>query len=171
MNGAKLISRNLDTVGNGTGTTNAIGDYSSAAEEFKIAPGVGEHFHIHRLIVSIGDAGSFDSGGYGAVTPVASLTNGVVLRVQNGGTVFSLTDDPITTNAEWAAYCHDVTVHSFGSGDALLTARWTFDKSGIPISLRGDEGEELVVELNDDLTFLTAHKFLIQGYYKSGGGY
>lgn len=162
----QLVSRFLDTNGDGTGTKNAIGNYSGAVTKFKLTPAAGEIFRVARLIISIEDTNGMTAAEYGNLG--SALTNGVLVRVENGaGTVLDLTDgDPIITNAEFGSYCFDVTVKSWGQtpDDDLLVARWTFAKYEQMIRLVGDRGEFLSVVLNDDFSGLIAHKFMAQGY-------
>lgn len=163
----KIISKDLDTTGDGSGTTNAIGNYASEATSFKIAPGDNQTFILHRLIISVEDAGAFDAAVYGnGIT----LTNGMVLRVSDAsGVLFKLTGDNIKSNADWAEHCHDLTIHNFGIGNVIMTARWTFSESGVPIELNGDKGQFLEIVLNDDFSALVEHHFLIQGFSKNEG--
>ncbi len=165
-----IISQLLDTVGDGSGTFDAIGDYSGAAEEFFIAPAAQEIYCITRLIVSLSDAGSFDADKYGNNI---DITNGILLHVANASsTLYPLiqVNHPVTTNAGWAHYCHDFTSHSFGSGQNHGTVRWTFAKSGQMVVLDGGLSEKLVVTLEDDFSDLVSHHFLVQGY-KAGVDY
>ena len=162
-----MISRFLDTNFDGTGTKNAVGNYSGVEEKFGIQPATNQVYAIERMIVSIGDASGVRADRYGGLA--GGLSNGISLRVENyTGTVYALTDSDslITTNASWGAYCYDVELKTWGSGPELLVARWTFAKSGTPVWLNGSEGERLVVALNDDCSDLTDHRFLVQGHYK-----
>ncbi len=164
------LFRFADEVGDGSGNKDATGDYSAGGlglTEFAIKPGAGEHFHITRLIVTIADSGSFDSGAYGNNV---TLTNRILVQKRTGSPhgasslVQDLTDSaPIMTNTGWAAYCYDVTVFSFGQGDEVLSARWTFTRAGVTIELDGDNGDYLAVVLNDDLEGLEGHAFQFQG--------
>jgi len=160
----KLLSRFLDTVGDGSGTKEGISDYSSTPGILRIAPGAGEVFRIARLIVSIEDTAGFAATGYGDVA--GELTNGITVRVHDGTSLLmDLTDGvPLVSNADWSARCYDADVKTWGSGNDLLAVRWTFTKSGQYIRLDGDESEEFQVYLNDDFTGLVSHRFLIQGY-------
>ena len=63
---AKNISRFLDTNGNGTGTKNANGNYSGAAEIFYIQPPAGSRYQINRLIVEVEDAAGMIATEYGS---------------------------------------------------------------------------------------------------------
>lgn len=163
----KHINLLLSSNGDGTGTTNAIGDYSSTPLSLRYRPtNATEEFIIHRMIISVEDAGNFDADQYGnGIT----LTNGLRIYVKNSSDdiLEEITSFPILSSGDLAAHCHDVTLFSFGIGNNILTARWTFQKSGIPIVLRGTESEYLEVYLNDDFTGLIKHRFVIQGHYKN----
>ncbi len=159
-----LEYRFLDINGDGTGTDNAIGNYSGAEEIFYIQPPAGTVYRIARMIVNIEDGPTMRAEHYGALG--TALAVGVVLRVSDdSGVIMDITDDiPVTTNAQWAAMCFDIDLKEWGAGDELLAVRWTFTKAGQFIRLDGDNNERLEIVLNDDLTGLVAHRFFIQGY-------
>lgn len=162
------IYRFLDVNGDGTGTKEALGDYSGMAQEiFYIQPPVNTTFVLSRMIVQIEDNGGFDSGLYGnSIT----LTNGIVVRVSDDMSVLTaLTDTiPILTNSDWAAYCYDVALSEYGTGNNYAHVRWTFARSGQPLILRGNYNERLEVVLNDDFSDLVGHRFQVQGYSFEG---
>jgi hypothetical protein len=160
----RLFSRYLDTVGDGSGTYNAIGDYGGG-QVFKLAPGADEVMSVARMIVSIRDSGAMSAEKYGFLN---ELSTGVTVGVyDNDGLLFLLTDadEPITSNAMWGGYCYDVDLKTFGSGDEFLLVRWTFARFGAPIVLQGAYGQYLGVTLNDDMTGLVEQTFLGQGIY------
>lgn len=168
-----IFSRHLDTNGDGSGTKNAIGDYSSSAEIFYIQPSATQVFRITRMMVLIrGDKSRFYSDYYGCREP---LTNGVVVRKQNdSGTMIDMTDSvPVKANGEWGRVCFDSEIYPSANGntDTYLRVRWTFERAGYPIRLVGADNERLEVVLNDDFTVddgssdpLEQHYFLVQGY-------
>lgn len=159
---SRLLYRFLDTNGDGTGETNAIGDYSSTAQIFKcVAQDDAEYTEVHRLIVSVEDSGAFDAGAYGNNI---ALTNGIsVFHINSDGYRNEFTNSkPILKNADWAHYCYDVNLVGFGTGNDTLAVRWTFTKAGKPLIL--NKGEVFGVQLNDDFTGLEQHLFHIQGY-------
>lgn len=146
------------------GVNDATGDYSGGdTVYFRIQPPAGERWAISRLIFSLEDAGSIDSGGYGNGV---ALTNGIEIRVRqrSEGDRYLLTPFPVLTNAEWAMLCHDLTRHDFGSGNEVLSGRWTFTKHGYPIVLNGTFGDNIEIMLKDDFTNLVHHYFLFEGY-------
>jgi hypothetical protein len=161
-----IISRFLDTTGDGTGNKDAILDYSAVAlgaEQFMIAPAAGETFIISRMIVSYEDVKNWNSDLYGKAI---ALTNGIKVEVHRDGAFwYGLTDPdfPVKSNGEWASFCYDFALFAFGTGLDWASVRWTFTKSGSDVKLRGDRSERLVVTLNDDFTDLTHHHFLVQG--------
>ena len=156
------LFRYVDTDGDGTGTKNAVGNYASAAETFYIAPPATKVFYIHRLIVTITDAGAPDSGKYGNNIV---LTNGILASVTNNSTEIDLCDGvPVKTNADWGRMCYDMKPDTFGAGNDSVTVRWTFSKSGQPLILAGDRSDQFTITLNDDFSDLIGHYFMIQGY-------
>lgn len=157
---AKHIFRYLDTNGDGSGTKNANGDYSSVADEFYCQPDMS--VYINRLIISIEDTSGMQAQEYGNLG--SELTNGWELKVTDasGSVKLDLTDGiAVKTNAQIGRNCYDVDVKTWGAGDELLVARWTFGASGAPLYLSAND--KLSVTFNDDLSGLISHYFLIQG--------
>jgi hypothetical protein len=115
------------------------------------------------MVISIEDGAGMDADKYGnGIT----LTNGITVTAENSGVIMNLTDPihPILKNGHWAHYCFDADVKSWGSGNEHLVARWTFEKFGKPLILRGSHEEYLAVNLHDTFTALVEHHFLVQGY-------
>lgn len=132
MSRQKSIYQLLSTNGDGTGTANANGDYSSTPTSFKISSDEIERVEIWRMLVGIQDTGAFDAAKYGnGVT----LTNGIKLRLMDklDQVIETYTPEPIKSNGGWAFLCHDFNHLAMGTGDEIGTVRWTFTKSGQPI--------------------------------------
>jgi len=159
------IFKVLDTVGDGSGTYDAIGDYSVTPQSFKITDTTGWGV-ITRMMIMLEDSGSFDSGLYGNGL---ALTNGVRIYLKNSSdeVLQEYTSFPIKTNGEWAGHCYDLNYFNWGSGNEVATIRWTFSNSGQPIEVHFNEGEYLEVYLNDDFSGLVKHRFTVQGHYKT----
>jgi hypothetical protein len=157
-----IINRYLE---NSAGESNANGEYALAEEDFFVQPAAGRIIQIFRMIVSVADTTGMTAIKYGNG---AALTNGVKITVQNSASdiLLDLTPIPVTSNAQWAGYCYDADLKSWGSGDELLVVRWTFSKSGEPITLKNRD--KFVVTLNDDLDHLIGHRFLVQGKHVAG---
>ena len=165
----RVWSKHLDTVGDGTGLHNAVGNYADAglgAEEFMITS-ANDGVEVNRLLITVEAASGFKAEIYGSGS---ALTNGIDLEWRNaqGGVIEIFTDKhSVKTNSHWAMYCFDVDVKSWrtsGSGNELLTARWTFTRMGHSLHL--DAGESLVMKLNDDFSVLVLHHFVVQGIGK-----
>ena len=154
--------RHLDTAGNGTGTKNANGNYSGSVgtEIFYIQPASGVVFQIRRLIAVVVDGTGGNDTEYGNLG--AALTAGVTVRVQDGsGTILDLTDgDPVAANRDWYRIA-DVTIAAFALSNDVLQAVWDFSPR---LRLEGGSSERLEVVLNDDLTGLTEHYFIVHGF-------
>jgi hypothetical protein len=144
---------------------NAVGDYSGSPESFAFAPAAGELVVLKRMLVFIEDGGAFDTGAYGNGS---ALSNGITVNVKNGaGLLYTLTPEAVKTNANWAGYCYDFQVQTYGAGNEYAAAVWDFseDEGGGGLALRGDSGEFLEVLLNDDFSGLVNHKFRVRGRY------
>lgn len=144
---------------------NAVGNYSPVSPgDFFISPPANELWVIERMMISIQASGLFRATGYG--DSVSELANGIqILRTENGDVSdFLITTKPILHNSEWGQYSYDADVKTWGSGSTVLLCRWTFSKSGKPISLDGATGEKLVVRCRDDLSYLEEHYFHVQGF-------
>lgn len=150
----------LDTNGNGTGTTNAIGNYATTADDFYYT--ATEYCYLNRLSLSIEDAGNFDADKYGNGI---ELTNGIQVLVELAGTEYRIDGGiSIKNNANWARYCFEAEVKAWGIGNTFLIAQKFFeDLNGIPFVL--EAGDKFIIRLNDDFTGLIGHRFLLQGHY------
>lgn len=157
------LFRFLDTLGNGLGDKDAIGNYASTDTPFFIeTTDPSRRYIIHRVMTYIEDAGGAPNLSlYGGI---AALTDGLLLRiVHRDGSVYDLSDGlPITNNSAWARICYDVTIATFPAGNNYVHARWTFALSGWPIVLNPFDRLEFV--MRDNLTSLVEHSFLVQGY-------
>lgn len=156
---AQPFFRHLDTVGDGTGSIDGNGNYSVTPRKLKLT--AASELDLHRMMVEIRDTGAFSAEKYGAL---AELTNGVKVEAidADDNVLIDLLDGtPIKSNAEWGANCYDVDLKTWGAGDEFVLVRWTFAKAGAPLTLHA--GESLQVTLQDDLSGLVEHHFLVQG--------
>lgn len=156
------LSRYLDTVGDGTGTKQATGDYSVTPQDFKI---VGERYimkRIHRLIVAIEDTNGSTVQEYGNLG--AALTNGITLTYTRNGDSIDLTDGlPIKSNGDWGRLCYDVAHQDWGAGNEVILVRFSFDKFYDRGLILDTPNCSLVANCNDNLTGLVSHLFMVQG--------
>ncbi len=134
----KLISRHLDSNGDGTGNKNFIANYSAGGvdpvgqEIAFIQPPAGKIYRIARMLVLIsGKDTNFKTDQYGSADP---LVTGVQIRIQDdSGTVNDLTDGlPIQTNGCWARVAYDSRFYGNVSSNLndYLRVRWTFENAG-----------------------------------------
>jgi len=154
----------LDDAGDGTGNIQVTGDYSVTPAQFYCQPPANEIIIVHRVIVMIEDTSGFAARDYGNIAD--GLTNGIELKTYRDSVeINDLTGGaPIQTNGEWARVCYDVDLKTWGPGNEILVVRWSFDKSGIPVTLVGAKNESISIDVNDDMTGLIEHTFMVQGY-------
>ena len=163
---AKKFFRFLDTNGDGTGTKSANVNGSVTPVEFKLQPAAGEIYYLHRMIAHITDGALTSAANYGDVA--GPLANGLTMGFYNTDDDSLILDIlngiPIKSNADWSIRNFDLAPDTFAAGNRYVSARWSFDRSGGPISLTEDE--YLKVIINDDLTGLVSHYFNVQGEMK-----
>jgi len=140
--------RMLDTAGNGTGTTNATGEYTTTTP-FLLVPA--SNLILTRLIVTIEDSDVITYNLYGAVT----ITNGVIIRKRSGSTLITMTQ-AITNNFAWGRYC--TVTKTTGQAVNQLQAVCELDNMALLPS------DRLEVLLNDDFSGLDAQRFVVEGY-------
>lgn len=141
---------------------NANGNYV-VDTEFSVAPDSHESFSIARMLVQVRDTGSFDAENYGNGI---DLTGGgiKVCIMRKNSIVNDLTDGlRVQTNSDWGRVCYDTDVLTWGTGDELLVVRWTFEKSGAPILLRGSHSERLSAFFLGDFSDLVSQFLMAQG--------
>ena len=166
---AQPLVRFLDTVGDGSGSKNVIGNYSAVAETFLCTPPVGKIFTFYSLTLHItaNIAGNVNAADYAAVA--GGLTNGYLLTTKNAsGTIFNLTDDvPITDNEELEHLgAGDTTVRIIeysGNDKSIIVYIDFFEQFGKPIVLKGDNGEYFEGFFNDDFSAIIDHHFILKG--------
>ena len=161
-----FFGRYMDTVGDGSGTRNQNVDGSTTPIDFYIKPGAGEVLRIARLITSIRDSGTFDSGGWGN-NGGNPLNNGIELFVKQNGVENNFTEEPIRSHYDLATTSYDLAHNNWGSGDEFAVSRFTFTKSGQPIRLIGDNGDWIRLRIADNLSYLVDQRVDAQGYYEN----
>lgn len=157
------LYRYLDTNGDGTGTKNANGDYSSTPEVFYIQPPAGYSYRLCRLMILIEDAKGFQAGNYGSLA--GALSNGVTIQtLNNDGVTCDITDGiAITHNAHYAILAYEVDLKVWGSGEDALVVRFCLNGIEKPIIIDGDHSGRLEVQLNDNFTGISEHYFMVHG--------
>lgn len=155
--GRDPIYRVLDLVGDGTGEKNAAID-GTIPKVFKI---MGKLF-IYRMLVYLKDQTDFWTETYGGRS---ALTNGLLVQkrlISDDSVIVDYLDGlPIKSNPDWGRVCYDTVPDELRAGQRHLKVRWSFYKSGQPISLSKEE--YFCVVIQDDLTPLAEHYFSVQG--------
>jgi hypothetical protein len=157
--------QDFDTVGDGSGITNMNVDGSGTTQNFFIKPNAGEIIRISRVLLSIRDTGTFDSGGWGnnGGTP---LTNGLKMYVSYSGGADAQINGAVKSHYELASVMYDFTHFSFGSGDEFAVSRFSFDKFGDHVRLIGDNNDYIKITVEDNLTGLVDQRVKGEGYYE-----
>lgn len=163
-----ILSRMADTVGDGSGTIFATGNYSGNPTQFKVTAQPDEQIFIERMIVGL-EASDFSRSDFYGDTNALSVGITIYVTDDNGDIQYYLTDPdaPIKTNAQWAHYCYDYARFNTDkqSGTEAAAVRWTFAKSGVPVELL--PGWSLCLLLQDNMgATLSDQHFLMQGYFE-----
>lgn len=153
----------LSDIGDGTGVTDGIGDYSSIPLTLFIQPPEDEVWIIHELIAHVVDAGKFGQSIYGSLA--SGLAVGVAIKVTNDtDTLLDITNGhPIKTNSEFMHFS-DMYLQDFGGVADSLRASFKADLFGIELALDGSQNHKLEVTLNDNFQGLIDHHFIIHGF-------
>jgi len=137
-------------------------DGSTTSSIYKIKPPTGVMWDINRIIVGMLDDVAMDDSKFGGIT---ALTNGVVFRQLNhiNKNLFVVSDNGGFRERSFdAQYLAKAPAGVYGFG-----VRKTFngqDKSGVSIRLDGDNGDELEIIIQDNLTALTKFACVAQGH-------
>jgi len=130
---------------------------------FTIAPLSNQSGDMVRIICEMRDNAAMDFETFGGG---AALTNGLVVRVDNGdGTFRHLYNFKSNGDIIVQGFDHDF-AENIGGGTRGFTARITWagqPKHGVAIRLDGSLGEELQMVVQDDLTGLTRLNWVAQG--------
>ncbi len=167
----RIRSQLLSTGGDGSGTTDFIGNYSSTAATGLLRAPVGDTYHVARMIVFLQDGTGMKAEEYGDIG--AALTNGITMTLESDGDGTPievnnfLPGGNVKTNAGWGHHSFDVDVKSWGlgsPGDDVLLSRFTFARFTLgrkPIALASDDQIKMI--FNDNLSTLVHHQFLFEG--------
>ena len=157
----QLIFKRLDTVGDGTGVYDMSVDASASSVTYLVKPPAGEVWRVSAMLLYVQDSKGFDVDKWGnGIT----LTNGMMPRIKLNGSVFDLLQAPIMNSGDIGSLSEAMTLHTFGSADDILTARWNFSKTGQYVRLIGDDADELQIYLNDNYSGLSLQYIGIEGY-------
>lgn len=147
--------------GNGTGSHNLIGNYSTAAVDFYYQPTT--QFDIHTILMAITDNASFNQQDYGGIA--GGLTNGVKFYIRIAGAPFDIPLLGGTTfkqNYEWLTVSADARLTSFaGTAQTLSVLFRLADEYGKPLTINA--GDRIIARLNDDFSTLVHQSLALRG--------
>lgn len=144
----------LSTAGDGTGTVNAIGDYTTPDDFYMEVP-AGQARVVTRLAIYIEDS-TMQPEAYGAL---AALTNGVRIfyKEKTGASEVALDGgQPIKASGDYGKMFEHISYWVGGAGNHALYAH--LEMGGHPLRLTA--GGQLIVRLSDNLTGLAKHTFV-----------
>lgn len=152
------FTQRLDLLGDGTGTTNANGNYV-VPTRFRLIPAAGELIVVHELHIYVEDGGSLDSGTYGNGLV---LVNGIRAELKQGPTTVGLTNNNVMNNSHWTRVTFNTQTLTFGGGNEAIAWRWDIANMHVPLALT--DNDELALILQDNFTGLVSHSFSVRGY-------
>jgi hypothetical protein len=173
--------RQINTVPSGTTFTlkDEAGDVVNSAGTFGgtvdmnialvVKPAATERFQLSRLNGWGADDAAIDIDGFLGIT---ALTNGINVKVYDGatGTLQSLLPKPITSWFDWGLATGGVDATGDTTANKVWGGfRWTFNRNaegGIgnsDISLKGANGDFLIIYTQDDLDAINLLRFAVQG--------
>lgn len=118
-------------------------------------------FIVHRALLYMSDGSGFRAEYFAGLG--AALSNGCDFEFVNDGTTYDMLDGiSITHNGDFGRMAYDVSLKTWGAGDDIILARWSFDKFGGPIRLAG-ANDKFVWRVNDNLSAITEATICVQG--------
>lgn len=157
----------LDSNGDGSGATSAVGNYSDAGlgpTYFYVRSDYRE-LKLSGLTIKVRDGGPITADGYGAML---QLTNGVQLHIrdeQDNVIVDFTAGEPITSNGDWFDFTTNVVISEFGAGDNFIGVGFR-----APSPLYLPVGWSLGYRFHDDMTGLIRQAMFAFGRYVRGFG-
>ena len=153
----------LDEAGDAVNSAGTFGGTVDSHQAFLVKPGATEVFEIVRMN---GKASDNAVPALNGLLGIARLTNGIRVALYNSsGVVQQLTPTPIKGWGDWALATGGADAPIVDITNTKLEAgfRWTFSKYGPPVTLRGVEGEMIVIYSLDDLDALDDLQFAVEG--------
>jgi len=155
---ASPIIKLLDTIGNGSGITNAIGNYSTTPVLFTAVVPPNTLWFLNFIKIQVSDTGTFGGHDYGNITN--GLINGYSIKIYKNNIPTVLTAGLITYNDQFIHYSFEYQLTQFSNSYWTSSAVLRFDP---PFVLCGNLGDRVEITLHDNFTGLTDHTFAIHG--------
>ena len=158
-----LVVQFVDSLGNGAGNTNLIGDYSLASTDFYTQVPSGEVWHIHKVVGSMRYTGALRAERFGDI----ELPNGIRWVVQKDAveSEFTLQVQGKNLGNHASFLGKAVQISEFGTGDNF--ASWDADfheNTGCVVELNGNTNDKFIIRVNDNHSDLNDHRYLVFGY-------
>lgn len=163
-----VLLRQLDTVGDGTGTKNIIQNYLGNPTVIRYEPAENQFALIHDFSVQYSDAGSFQQDVYASLPGPLAVGVSINLYDRSGNVIYSITDNTnVTRNDEWYRLGYDFVYNNWaGSNENTLVASLNADNFGSPLPVDGSAGQYIGVSVADDFTSLVSQTFTVKGIFK-----
>ncbi len=157
------IVKFLTTVGDGSGTNNLNGNYSTSSTDFYYQPASTQKYYIQQVIIQVSDTAKFNQIDYGTIT--SGITNGVKFYINQNGTEIPLISGfAFKTNEDFFALTPHISLTTFAGTADTMTVEFDVQQDfGLPLILDGAENTKFIVRLNDNFSTLTAHRFSLRG--------
>ena len=156
-----ILLRDMTLDGSPAGNPNANVDGSVTPVKFYITPSANQDIEVVQVGIEVSDSGNPGLDDYGNIA--GPLLNGIQFFVEVDGVEVNVFN-PLTSNRELINLGPVVERAAF-SGSTVVNLysfnAWQHAKSGLMI--RGDRNEKFGVKINDNLSSLIAHTFVVKG--------
>lgn len=139
---------------------------SASPQEYIAKPEGTSICHVQRVTLSLVHGTAGDMALFGNLS---ALTNGVMIRVKQGGQYRTLANWKINSDIKDDMFDIVFDARAGGGGSYGTSGRWTLEKFGVEMRLDGSLGDAMEVYIQDDLTGLTSFNMKFQGHYIQGG--
>lgn len=138
---------------------------SGTAQDFTAGPGAGEIWYIQEITLFLEDPGTMDAGDFGSIS--GGLSNGLQLLIDVDGTEYEIAN--FEDNMDLETGFARIPFTGFGEDgangwmneDDVFSGKWKFYP---PISLVGDDDDQFIARVRDNLTGLSELEMRVIGY-------
>ncbi len=159
--------KQLDSVGDGSGSTSITADYLGAPQVFTYRPTVTQTALLGQVIIQYTDNGSFEPDVYGSLA--SALAVGVSLDIydRNDVIISQLTDGLfVTQNDQWYQVGFDFNYNNWaGSNRNTLSTGLHSVDFGTALVLDGTNGQYLGFSVADDFTSFFSQTVTVKGHF------
>ncbi len=144
----------VDNTAAGTRDMNVLGTLG-APVRYRIGPPAGQKWGMAVIVLAMSDNGQFVQSDFGGIA--GPLANGVFIGLRSSGVdVDIFSGFRVKSNSDWFGLPAKTYLTTWAGPAQTLEARFdAYGESGQYVILDGDLGQELFVQIQDDLTGLT----------------